>query len=333
MPKEKNGTQGVTPVILLKESSCIATDYLKGLAILVVMMNHYYNYFFDMGLAGYANGVISVFFILSGYGIYCSLDKRAAPASPRAVSFFAKRFLRIYPLYWLFLFIWLVRGQKLNVAKLMAIDSVGAWFVTAIVLCYLFAIPFFELLKRVHLAIYGAIVISFVVLVHFGWKHLNVPLLGGVSEYAVCYRGVYFGYLGMFAFGLAIPKLLKQIDNRHLMLPRLTLLLGGVMFSATIQYSQTPIFTRGFLLILSSTTLVLLFLTAHPSLPLRRSVTALGKHSYSLYLFHMFYYELLHRIGIINQHSARSVVITIFLFPLFLGGCMIIDKETNRLMP
>jgi len=166
-------------------SSRTATDHLKGLAILVVMMNHYHNNYYNLGMVGYAHGVISIFFVLSGYGNFHSLDNSDASLGDTAGSFLIKRLVRIFSLCWVYLFICVVGGNKLSVLKIFAIDSSGAWFVPAILICYLVAVPLFEMLKRVRVPLYVALVVTFSAVGHYILTVLDVGVPSRVSEYVV----------------------------------------------------------------------------------------------------------------------------------------------------
>jgi len=296
------------------------------------MMNHYHNNYYDVGLVGYAHGVISIFFVLSGYGNFHSLNNSGTSLWNTSVSFLIKRLVRIYSLYWVYLFICIVSGKKLTVLKIFAIDSSGAWFVPAIMICYFVAIPLFEILKRVHAFLYVALVVTGSALGHYLLSILDVGVPWHVSEYVVRYCGVYFGYVGLFALGLSIPKLLEHLEGLPIAFPRSALILSGTVFLAMIHYSRTSVFLYGFLLILSANILVVVLLKDKPQLPLKKLVAALGKHSYSLYLFHLFYYAFLQRIGIIHQYSAISIVMTMLLFPLFYYCCCLVDKGVNTLI-
>jgi peptidoglycan/LPS O-acetylase OafA/YrhL len=79
-----------------------ATETLKGLAIITVLINHYLNDNFSNNYGGFANTTISIFFLLSGYGIYSTLNKRFADNkfSWQALgSFYYDRLIRVFPLF------------------------------------------------------------------------------------------------------------------------------------------------------------------------------------------------------------------------------------------
>ena len=100
------------------------TGYLRGVAILGVMVSHYRFHIAgaDTGLEGYGNALVMVFFILSGYGNALSLARR--PEASRLLGFYRDRFIRIYPLYWALLALLTVTsGQRFGVAAWIGLES------------------------------------------------------------------------------------------------------------------------------------------------------------------------------------------------------------------
>ena len=72
-------------------------DSIRGFACLIVVLFHYSmgRPWFDLGFSlGYAG--VDLFFILSGFVIFMSIEKEKNP-----LRFLKKRFIRLYPLYWL----------------------------------------------------------------------------------------------------------------------------------------------------------------------------------------------------------------------------------------
>lgn len=78
------------------------TDYLKGVAILTIYINYFINGYVSREFSGYANGFVALFFILSGYGIFISLSHLSDSNHKNVLyTFFKKRILRIYPIFWI----------------------------------------------------------------------------------------------------------------------------------------------------------------------------------------------------------------------------------------
>ena len=80
-----------------------ATEWLKGFAILIVIISHLSRTYNDAFFGpGYANGAISIFFVLSGYGAYFSLKRRFASNADTVKTiaiYYTDRVLRIFILY------------------------------------------------------------------------------------------------------------------------------------------------------------------------------------------------------------------------------------------
>ena len=122
-------------------NSMTTTDTLKGLSILVVLVNHYLNLNTVVDSGGFGNAWIAVFFFLSGYGIFHSLDRYKQLSSREVISFYYRRISRIFPLLWIaWLLEFIVRGGNLSFFILTGIHATGHyWFVPAILHCYLTA--------------------------------------------------------------------------------------------------------------------------------------------------------------------------------------------------
>jgi peptidoglycan/LPS O-acetylase OafA/YrhL len=85
-----------------KERTIPELDGLRGIAILCVLCDHFFekNYFFHFGWTG-----VNLFFVLSGYLITGRLLHHASTEGGKNYfrNFYARRILRIFPLYYMFL--------------------------------------------------------------------------------------------------------------------------------------------------------------------------------------------------------------------------------------
>ena len=141
------------------------TSILKAVAILALLVNHYLNAHVAPGYAGYANGVIGLFFVLSGYGLSFSLSKMDLHDKGQLKAFYLKRLLRIYPLYWLALLFAALFNQKFySIATITAFPLHKAsgiyWFISSLLQCYLLAPLLYRLLQKQGLRKYLFLLLS-----------------------------------------------------------------------------------------------------------------------------------------------------------------------------
>jgi peptidoglycan/LPS O-acetylase OafA/YrhL len=102
-----------------------STDTLKGLAVISVLINHYLNMNMQGDCKGFANLIIAIFFIVSGYGIYCSLEhlvRNDKLTFKLVTTFYCTRIIRIFPLYWVaYITESVLFGQDISISSFFAI--------------------------------------------------------------------------------------------------------------------------------------------------------------------------------------------------------------------
>ena len=72
-------------------------------------------------------------------------------------------------------------------------------------------------------------------------------------------------------------------------------------------------------------------LVANPQLILQKLLVLLGNYAYSLYLFHLPFFQLLCAIGIITYGSIASLLYTVLLSPILVMLCILIEKSLNSM--
>src|SRR5512137_1839194 len=97
------------------------TSYLRGLAIVSVVINHYAYVFLSDEFLGYANGIVSIFLVLAGYGAFYSWQKYGKVSGPAVLSYYASRAMRIFPLYWISLGLWSIYGRTFSITVYLAL--------------------------------------------------------------------------------------------------------------------------------------------------------------------------------------------------------------------
>ncbi|MCC0177421.1 acyltransferase [Waterburya agarophytonicola K14] len=305
-----------------------ATDYLKGLAIFFVYVGHFLNVFAQLR-TGYGNGFVSIFFLLSGYGIYKSLQRHDNPTHNIrnfVLNFFQKRLTRLYPLLWLK---FILLGLPTSILAFFALDFINPqspWFIPAIIQCYLVAPLLFLYFRKLNIKKSVLIIVTTFIL-------LNVALLSlGVNPVkTLAYRGLFFQNIFLFLLGFILAK----IDSFKA-LPKYALLLSFLIYLFCIN-ETSPLSVLSFsgksilfsLLFSCSTFLVCYaFLSRRINLPLSNFFQTSGKYSYSIYLFHGLSLTVLSAIGILNKSSEALLtnsIIALFWFPILLGFCSLLE--------
>ena len=318
-------------------SSRQKTDYLKGVAILTVVVNHFVNVYMHDSAGGYANGMISFFFILSGYGLFFSLSRGLQRSSwnQLIVTFWKRRVLRIYPLLWIYLII--EHTFKINLMQLLALDFFRPsipWFVPAILQCYLVAPFFFVLLDKVGIKLYSAALLA-------GFCVLNLILFyrGIPNEAAIAYHGYngfFFSHILLFGAGLLIARI-SSTASKTLSHSRVYLIVLLFLFFLHETTPHTDIHFSGSIIILEVCFLLVSILCVYSIvnsavyLPCSRLFQGLGIYSYSIYLFHPYYFKGLQRIVVLERYnlSLASIFVCILLLPLFLASLAYCEEIIN----
>ena len=315
------------------------TDYLRGVAISTVVINHFLNEYVTHSMGGYANGMMSLFFILSGYGIYFSLAREIDNYSLQHVigAFWKRRVLRIYPLFWIYYI--LHRGFNIKVMPFLGLDFIRPvipWFIPAIIQCYLIAPVLFLLLKKGGIRLYTVILVAgFIILNGLLRFIIGYPPVPSIAYHG--YNGLFFSHVFLFGAGLIIAHLASTAPKKlsHVSVFLITLLFIFFLHETT---PQTTFHFRGSLLVLEifflvfSTLCVYAIVNSDSYLPFSRFFQGLGIYSYSIYLFHRYYFDGLEASGILKRYdvSPMVIVVCILLLPLFLAGITCFEEIINR---
>jgi peptidoglycan/LPS O-acetylase OafA/YrhL len=317
-----------------------STDTLKGIAIFAVLINHYLNLNIEVESGGFANLWISIFFILSGYGIYLSLERRFTEGFKwkSVFSFYYDRFIRIFPLLWL---AWILQNlltqQKLSIWTLTGIHGdYHFWFIPALIQCYCLSIPIFYAIKRntpMMIAGLGIAVIIFNTLIF--WDILPSWVIKVIEFTNSEYRSIFLLHIIIFSFGMLLASypLQKQVHLRgeEFWIKNISfvLFIGFILvFMIALKFSRLTLLQQLFqvLPLLSIAYLCIYVLRNNLKLSFFEQ---LGTISYSLYLYHMIFYELISRIGGFSTNSFSELMWTIILSPILVFICMKFEKLGN----
>jgi len=313
------------------------TDHIKGVAILIVVANHYMNAYISRQYSGYSNGVIAFFFVLSGYGLYHSMERDRNRLDPRSmVRFFTKRFERIYPIYWIGYAVYLAFGIiAISVVELFAVQFTQPrflWFIPAMVQCYIAAPFLYAALRR-----FGRR--KFLVLSVVGLLAVNVVFaLAGVPSVKVwSYRGIYMSHIMLFGVGMAMPPLLRRTAHpKGCGLGHARILLGGsfALQETTPRAHEFPCSEAifGSLLVVSVLMFTYYLLLLSCRVPLSGIFRRVGMYTYSIYVFHGLFFDGLNRTGIIQRHGSGPVgtVAVIVLVPVFIVASALLEEVVSN---
>ncbi len=180
----------------------VDTTFLRGIAILLIVNSHLDLFYPISNLA--TGGAVgnSLFFMLSGYGLYFSLNRNRL----NFFEYYSKRFVRIFPPVWIsLLLVWipiqLYYGECVN-APLF--DIVGNffwppfWFLKAILTMYIFI----YFLIRINIKFKYCAMLSVYFLLYF-WKYANLDL-SIFSVETLPFKII--NYSGMMVFGTYLAK-------------------------------------------------------------------------------------------------------------------------------
>lgn len=198
----------------------VEVDALRGLAALAVVLYHYTTRFTELFQTG-AQPVISfpdghygvnLFFIISGFVIFMTLEKTAKP-----MDFVVSRFSRLFPAYWVAIFMTLFVTHLLGLPDKLV--GVGAAFANMLMLhgllgvphvdgvywtlevellfyCGMFLLCSLHRLDRVHQVLFGLLMLRVV--------YFLLEKYFGISLPWIIYRLMILQYVPWFALGISV---------------------------------------------------------------------------------------------------------------------------------
>ena len=320
-----------------------ATNSLKGIAISAVLINHYLNMNVKGTFLGYASLFVSLFFIVSGYGIYHSLTNRyrlEPHGIKKLLTFYANRLLRLYPLFLVaYITQCILFDTPILTWTLLGIHAQGHfWFIPAIIQCYLVSPLFFICLKKNRFWSLNGLILTFLIANVLLTSGALPELLGNSLRFIHQYwREVYF--LSPLLFGLAM-LVAEYIEcwNEVASFEKIylfALLLALVLFMMIIfNYQQKPhylfsLLTTTICPLLLLTISAIYFLANNLSISLLSSI---GTASFSIYLFHIIFYRSVNQLTGLGKNSWLEFIIVLILLPLFFYLCKFVEKQTSMLL-
>jgi len=284
------------------------TTYLKGVAIAAVIINHFLNRYVEGSQGGFANAMVSIFFLLSGYGLYYSFEKRFKDgySLKKIGRYYLDRGLRIIPIYFMVL---LINDQFLHL-------KLDYWFIPAIIHCYIASVPLYYILKKFKKETYYAL---FIIPIFYLFDRFYAINWTGfiINDYTLIFQGMFLAHVFIFALGFTLPAATSRVKG-NLSWPIF------VVYSLFILYLRDNYGIEGGDILHRS---ILIFLTyivcwsfirEGPPLFLKKLISFIGTHSFSIYLLQAPFLILL-----------NDAVLVIVASPLLFLGAAILQKATD----
>ena len=319
-----------------------STNTLKGIAITAVLINHYLNRNLSGDYFGFATQWLSLFFMLSGYGIYLSLEKFSIENGKLTIknilSFYFLRIVRIFPLFIMaYILQQILFDKEIYLYSLMGIHGTGHfWFVPAILQCYLVSPLIYMLIYFNRLIALFLIVLLFI----FSNYILNIQLAQGAIVKALNFvhlnwNNSYFLYIFIFSLSMFLPQ---YIQNWREVVKSEKYFHFFLFLSLIILYMITVKWTEEFKLLYSYFVITLIPITLIGLMAIYLLCNRfhfmffswLGKRAYSIYLFHIIFYYLINLVFKYGRDSIKELIITLSLFPLFLTFCYMLTVFSNK---
>ena len=278
-----------------KSGRLVEIDALRGVAALAVVLFHYTTRFTDLFKPGTLPAIsfpgghygVNLFFIISGFVIFMTLDKTQRP-----LDFVVSRFSRLFPAYWAAIFLtffichWLGLPGKLvgaetalaNIAMLHGLFGVAHvdgvyWTLEVELLFYCGMLLLYRLqwLNRVHQVLLALLLLRLGYYVAEHQFGINLPW--------IMFRLMILQYIPWFALGISIYLATNRRIESGWLRPALT----SSMAIAILWLCQSA-----FVAALAAGLSGAVFLAANGKLPILRfwPFVWLGTVSYPLYLLH-----------------------------------------------
>lgn len=289
-------------------------DYLRGFAAFGIMILHYLSWTYGklsadsfwgrVGIYG-----VSVFYVLSGLTLFYVYHKKMIPTGRDILSFFKKRFFRIFPLLWLATLASIVLSKQvpdtsqliLNLTGLFgffdwdASFAIGAWSIGNELVFYIFFPIFILFLNKSKIALVALTILGAAVYFYFAFAILNTEqtLEDQWRNYVNPLNQVFL-FLGGFLIGVWFQKIKLSVS-----LDLFLLIIGFAIFVFFPVSGKDRIYLVtgiGRLVFTMSCFLICLgFYKMRIEFPpvIHKPLSLLGEASYSVYLLHPLVFAIL----------------------------------------
>lgn len=325
------------------ESTRDAVEYIKGVGIFIIAWHHLISNNFPEKFSYFGNQFVVFFFIVSGYGISMSLSKPVEKGCAfDAGEFYKKRFVRIMPLYWLWLAVAIFFTEYplawRDIFFIRMYDP-PVWFLNAIAHCYVLSPVIYLVVKK--LGLWSLLV--FCLLLYA--VNISFRVMGYPDTLIYAYRKIYLFHVFLFALGMLLPRMLSIKMKLKCPCSLVAAFLVAFLISALqtsngriemldLTYIKLPYFhinKYNIIFALSALAITYVMLQARPRLFGSQVFILLGKYSLSIYLFHSYYVNGIVALMGKEQHIAVYFLIFAALFPALVGACILCQNGMDAL--
>ena len=328
-------------------------DALRGIAILLVILIHTGQKI--LNLPQYASWIVTsgrfgvqLFFIISAFTLFLSLEKRFKIEKSPIKNFFIRRFFRIAPLFYIAIIFYAIfftyfpfRGFNLKdiISSFFFLNTVipstineippGVWSISVEVFFYLL-LPFLffriKTLKKAILFFIFSIIVS--VFINFLVLNLSPIFLPNFDKFLLKIEFLYywiFNQLPIFALGIITFFVIKEKISRKtkitLSISAFILILLLILFPLNYQFSYQGIFPEQYLVFSILFVFLIYAMSKYKLKILNNKFTQyIGKISFSLYIWHFFIADLFRKTFESLTISPILNLIIFFIFTLFLSS-------------
>ena len=269
---------------------------LMGIAMLIIILFHVDLARSDMffGLRRMGNLGVDMFLFLSGIGLWFSWMK-----SPSYKHFYCRRLIRIYPAWLIIACLYYIpRIHVHDAASLFHLlgeigfnidfwlhDELAFWYIPAIMMLYLFAPPYMQLIKR-HpvyrwlpvVMIMWCILVQWVTPIHHAVGHIEI----------------FWSRVPIFFIGTNMGEMVRQkrtIDGQGIwmLIIMFVMTFASCFFLEQVRHGQFPLFVERMLYIPLTITFILICNRVLRRTPqwINRSLAFVGSLSLECYLIHL----------------------------------------------
>ena len=348
---------------MINEQDSKSINALKGIAILGIVLVHYgINTGSDIINSIVANGArgVQLMFVLNAYLIFNSLSKIEMDKG-NIIKWYKKRFIRLIPLYWFFTILhllifgvgeryWLGSLNKVSILNIACnllflhgfnpyyINSINAnWFMADLAIFYLLAPFLYKIINSLEKAI--AYLLTTTVLGYILWHFMlmfdvlsvksiwidYVTILSFFSEFPVILLGVLVYFIRGKNYEIKNKNIFSKIILAFAMFSMISLILNKDYF---VIFNN--IFSFGVLL-----ALILISQLIYPSKLINNFIfITFGKHSYGIYLSHLFIIPLTKKIlgGGYNASLVGYVIVIMVALAVSIISEKLIERPILRLI-